>query len=289
MASGSPDAAEPGPGRAAGAAPAVELAYAEQGRGGRPLLAVHGFTGAKEDFADQAGRLAARGWHVVMPDLRGHGSSPAPATGYDLATVAADLALLVDRLGWERFGLLGHSMGGMVAQRLALDLPDRQAALVLVGTTDGPVPINPALVELACAVAASGGMPGLLEAQRALGETLLTSSASAERLRARYPDWDEYRDRSFLACSPDMYVEVARDLLGTPSRLDALARLAVPTLVVVGDEDEIMLPGSNRLAATIPGAELLVLSPAGHHPQAEHPDRFAGTVAAFLEAAVTAS
>jgi pimeloyl-ACP methyl ester carboxylesterase len=282
-----PEAADTVVGAAERVAPGatVELAFTEVGAGGSPLLAVHGVTGAKEDFAAQAGRLAARGWHVVMPDLRGHGSSPAPASGYDLSTMAADLRGVVDRLGWDRFALVGHSMGGMIAQRLALDARDRVAALVLIGTTDGPVPINRALVDLACSVVADGGMPALLEAQRTLGTTVLSSSGAAERLHRLHPDWDEYRDRSFLACSPVMYTELARGLLDTPSRLDELAGLHVPTLVVVGDEDDVMLPGSRRLAATIPGAELDVFSPAGHHPQAEHPERFAATVAAFLEAA----
>ncbi|MGE0795761.1 MAG: alpha/beta fold hydrolase [Acidimicrobiia bacterium] len=272
---------------------AVPLAYAEEGRGGRPLLAVHGFTGAKEDFAAQARRLARSGWHTVMPDLRGHGASPTPATGYDLTTMAADLAGLVDSLGWTRFALLGHSMGGMVAQRLAVDLAARAgrasspvAALVLVGTTDGPVPIERSLVELACTVVADGGMPALLAAQKALGTALVTSSASADRLRVLHPDWDGYRDRSLLACAPAMYVEAARGLLDTPSRLDELAGLRVPVLVVVGDEDTVMLPGSRRLAAGIPGARLVVVEGAGHHPQAEHPEAFAATVADFLDAAL---
>jgi pimeloyl-ACP methyl ester carboxylesterase len=263
----------------------MELAFAEVGSGGRPLLIVHGFTGAKEDFARQAERLAGRGWHVVMPDLRGHGSSPAPQAGYDLSVMAADLAEVVDRLAWTRFAVLGHSMGGMVAQRLALDAVDRVSALVLVGTTDGPVPIDRSLVELACRVVRDGGMPALLEAQRVLGSTLMSSSASAGRLREIHPDWDEYRDRSFLACSASMYVELARGLLDTPSRLEELAALEVPTLVVVGDEDQVMLPGSRRLAATIPGAELVVVAQAGHHPQAEHPGEFAATVAEFLDRA----
>jgi pimeloyl-ACP methyl ester carboxylesterase len=218
-----------------------------------------------------------------MADLRGHGSSPAPATGYSLRAQAADLVGLVDRLGWSRFAVLGHSMGGMVAQRLALELPSRVSALVLVGTTDGPVPVDRDLVELACVVVRDGGMPALLAAQKALGAALVTSSASSARVRGLHPDWDEYRDRSFLACSPAMYVEVARALLDEPSRLTELAELRVPTLVVVGDEDDVMLPGSRRLAATIPGAELVVVERAGHHPQAEHPEAFAATVADFLD------
>lgn len=98
----------------------IDLSVAEAGRGGRPLLLVHGFTGAKEDFADWIDPLADEGWWVVAPDLRGHGASAKPddEASYSLASFAADLWSLVDGLGWRRFSLLGHSMGGMIAQVL---------------------------------------------------------------------------------------------------------------------------------------------------------------------------
>src|SRR3954465_6875076 len=67
----------------------VELEVLEAGEGGGPLLLVHGFTGAKEDFADHVDDLAAAGWHVVAPDQRGHGRSDAPAdeAAYDLGVL----------------------------------------------------------------------------------------------------------------------------------------------------------------------------------------------------------
>ena len=96
---------------------ALTLEVAEAGAGGRPLLLVHGFCGAKEDFAEAVPALAQRGWHVVAPDLRGHGESDAPPRphAYGLEIFAADVVALADALGWPRFSLLGHSMGGMVA------------------------------------------------------------------------------------------------------------------------------------------------------------------------------
>ena len=119
----------------------VTLEIAEAGAGGRPLLMVHGFTGAKEDFADWCDRLAERGWHVVAPDLRGHGASdhpPAPQD-YSLDLFEADVLALVDDLGWDRFVLLGHSMGGMISQAIAVHHPGRLDGLVLMDTVpDAP-------------------------------------------------------------------------------------------------------------------------------------------------------
>ena len=72
----------------------IHLTIAEEGVGGRPLMLVHGFTGAKEDFGDFLVPLAERGWHVVAPDLRGHGASDKPAdeSAYTLSIFAGDVA-----------------------------------------------------------------------------------------------------------------------------------------------------------------------------------------------------
>src|SRR5688572_28776618 len=69
----------------------ISLAILEAGAGGRPLMLVHAFTSAKEDFADHVEALAGAGWHVAVPDLRGHGKSGAPPHGYDFDIMAADL------------------------------------------------------------------------------------------------------------------------------------------------------------------------------------------------------
>src|SRR5437588_5792235 len=100
----------------------VDLAVASAGEGGRPLLLVHGFTGAKEDFTEWLPALAERGWHAVAPDLRGHGRSshPEAETDYSLSAFAVDVVGLADALRWDRFVLLGHSMGGMIAQHVAV-------------------------------------------------------------------------------------------------------------------------------------------------------------------------
>ena len=80
----------------------VDLSIAEAGVGGRPLLLLHGFTGAKEDFAEWLDPLGDAGWHAVAPDHRGHGASSKPTQedDYSFEILAADTADLVDALGW---------------------------------------------------------------------------------------------------------------------------------------------------------------------------------------------
>ncbi len=120
---------------------------------GPPFLMVHGFTGAKEDFADHAPRFAEHS-QVVRFDHRGHGASEKPpdVAAYSLDRLAADTIEVADALGLERFTLLGHSMGGMVARRLVLAHPERVDALVLMDTSPGTPPgIDPDQAELAAA------------------------------------------------------------------------------------------------------------------------------------------
>lgn len=255
------------------------LATIEAGSGGRPLLLVHGFTGAKEDFADQLQPLADAGWHVVAPDLPGHGHSHPEGATYGFEAYAAAILALADDLGWATFALVGHSMGGIVAQHVAFEAASRLTHLVLMDTTAGAVDVDVDLLELACGLVASDGLAALLEVQRALGGPLDTEPA--RRLRER-PGWEEASDAKFLRCSPQMYVTMARLLTSAPDRSTQLATLGVPTLVVVGEHDRLLREPSARLASAIPDAALAVIPDAGHSPQVENPEAWFETVAAFL-------
>ena len=256
------------------------LATIEAGEGGRPLLLVHGFTGAKEDFADHVDDLAAAGWHVVAPDLPGHGESHPHGAEFGFGPYAEAVLAVADELGWARFALLGHSMGGVVAQHVALEAPDRLTALVLMDASPDRVDVDPSLVDLACEVAATQGMPSLLELQRELGGPLDTETSL--RLHRERPGWRELQDQKFLSCSPEMYVTMARLLTTSPSRADRLARLDVPTLVLVGEHDVLLRAPSDRLADAIPGAKLVVIPGAGHSPQIEAPTAWFEAVTDFL-------
>lgn len=260
------------------------LSYDEAGQGGEPLMLVHGFTGGRADFAEWVEPLADFGRHVVVPDLRGHGTSGGPdgADRYDLEAFASDVLDLADRLGWGRFGLLGHSMGGMVAQRVALRAPDRLTSLVLMDTHHGPVGgMDPALVELAIEVATTEGMEALATAMDQLGGSPLETEP-ARRLRLERPDLAAIDRAKLVASHPDMYASMARQLVGGADRLEALATLAVPTLVIVGDQDRPFIDASRAMAAAIPGARLVEVADAGHSPQREAPDAWWRALSEFL-------
>ena len=267
---------------------AGEIEVAEAGAGGRPLLLVHGFTGAKEDFTEFLDALADSGWHAVAPDLRGHGGSfqPESEEAYDFELYADDLWALVDALGWDRVVLLGHSMGGMIAQVAALRDAARLQALILMDTSCGaPEGLDSTDLELGVAVVREHGMVTLLELMEARDAEVLETPASV-RVRAERPGWEEFERSKFVNSSPAMWASMVRQMLSQDDRIDHLARLpeSLPVLVLVGEQDAPFMGPSERMAKSIPGAQAAVVIPdAGHSPQFENTDAWWKALTSFLE------
>jgi 3-oxoadipate enol-lactonase len=262
----------------------VELAVAESGAGQRPLLLLHGFTGAKDDFTEWLDPLAAAGWHAVAPDHRGHGASSKPPSeeAYSFEILADDATRLVDALGWGRFALLGHSMGGMVAQFMALDRPARLTALVLMDTGHGPMALDPEMVEAAVAIVRTRGMDDLADILATRTSPL--ESPAHRRLLTERPGYAEFGEAKLRGTSPALYAAMAPAFVATPDRLALLATLpeSLTTLVVVGEQDRPLVGPSERMAATIPGACLVVIPDAGHSPQFENPESWWAALSGFL-------
>lgn len=256
----------------------------EAGRGGRPLLLVHGFTGAKEDFHDWYDAFAAEGWWVVAPDLRGHGAShqPAEESAYSLDIYAAELLALVDVLGWDRFALLGHSMGGMIVQEMALLAPERIERLVLMDTNHGPVSgLDPEVVAAGIGIVRTQGLAALAELLAAFPSERPPADQRVRDTRAGYVAWNEGK---YLRCSPAMYAAMGSMVASRPDRLDAVRAISVPTRVVVGEQDKAFREASRRLSEAIAGADLVVIPDAAHSPQFENPQGWWDAVADFLAA-----
>lgn len=264
----------------------ISLEVVEAGQGGSPVLLVHGFTADKGEVAGILPQLAARGWHAVAPDLRGHGRSdhPTDAASYSFEILAGDMLALADALAWDRFALVGHSMGGAVAQQVALDRPERVTGLVLASTFHGPVPgVTLELVELGSWVVRQSGMAGLAQAQAARRSDNPESVATFERMQEARPGYADESARRFEATSPDMWLALAPRFVTQVDRLERLAGLEMPTAVIVGELDATMIDDCRRLAVAIPGATLTVIPGAGHVPQLEQPDAWWAAVSAFFD------
>lgn len=263
----------------------VLLSVAEAGAGQRPLLIVHGFTGAKEDFTPWLGQLADAGWHAVAPDLRGHGASSKPAeeAAYSFEIMAADMFTLADTLTWERFVLLGHSMGGMIAQIMALSAPQRLEGLILMDTAHGPLDtLDPALVQAAVSIVRTQGIDALASILADREGPLVT--AAHRRLLAEEAGYAHFCDRKFRDTSPAAYAAMATVFGTTADRLEDLRGLPreLPVLVIVGEQDQPFLGPSKRMAAAVGQSSLEVIPDAGHCPQFENSEAWWQALATFL-------
>jgi pimeloyl-ACP methyl ester carboxylesterase len=272
----------------------VDLVVAEDGAGGRPILLLHGFTGAKEDFTrglhsdaspSSVDLLVAAGWHVAVPDQRGHGESGKPddERAYSWDRFADDAVAVADALGWGRFTLLGHSMGGVIAQALTVAHPERVARLVLMDTSHQALQgVDRSQRDTAIAIVREQGIEVLADAMAAQrGQSPLDTEASL-RLLAERPGWGEFGDRKVRASAGAMYVTMLAAFFEAADRLPDLASVTAPTLVIVGEQDAPFLGPSERMASAIPGARLEVIPDAGHSPQFENPDAWWKALSGFL-------
>lgn len=248
---------------------------------GPGLILVHGFGGAKEDFADHVPTLA-RDHTVVIFDHRGHGASDKPTdpAAYSLDRLAADTLAVADAAGLGQFRLLGHSMGGMVARRIAINETARLDALLMMDTSAGPIPgFDPSLIDIACDFA-------LAEGKEALKELLDMASAletpAYKRVLADRRGYSEFEARKWADLSEIMWATIARELAYQSDDLPAMALLTCPVLVIVGEQDEPFVIASRRMAEAIPDAELVTIPNAGHSPQFENPEAWIAALTGFL-------
>jgi pimeloyl-ACP methyl ester carboxylesterase len=257
----------------------LEVLEAGDGPG---LVLVHGFGGAKEDFADHVDALADR-HRVVIFDHRGHGASDKPDDpgAYSLRRMAADVLGVADALGLAGFRLLGTSMGGMVAQHVVLAAPDRVEALVLMSTSGRGIPgIDRERAHAAAEIALAKGMVELRRLTEEAGDPLTTQAH--ERLLRERPGYREFGDAKFDAQAPAMYAAILREIVELPDAEAALAAVTCPTLVVAGEQDELFLDQSRGLAAAVPGARFEIIADAGHSPQFENPRAWRTVLEDFL-------
>lgn len=266
----------------------LEMAYEEQGEGESPFLLVHGFTGDRSDW-DEVRAPLAEGGRVVTPDLRGHGATRGTgrAADYSLEALVADLIGFLDALGVARCDLLGHSMGGMVALRLALAAPSRVASLVLMDTAPGPLDvIPPALLEAACRTARAEGMAPIFRVIHAgrEGDARAPASLAAERRMGSAAYWQRI-ERKILAMDPEGFATLYPMLADHAPVTDRLGEIGCPTTVIVGAEDAPFLEPAEVMAKGIASAHKVVIPDAAHSPQLEHTEAWLAAVRAHLERA----
>jgi 3-oxoadipate enol-lactonase len=250
----------------------VNLAVDVRGEG-PAILFVHGYPLDRTIWADQM--IALDGFRRIAPDLRGMGASDAPDLGYGMGIYADDLAALLDALGVGEVVLCGLSMGGYVIFEFLRRWRPRVRGLVLMDTrAEADSAEGRRAREAAAATARESGAGAIADAM--LPKMLTPATLADSPLVAG-------RVRSLMAANP--VAGIVGALAAMRDRADSTALLptltGLPTLVLVGEEDQLTPPEqSRRMAEAIPDAEMVVVPGAAHLPPVERP---AATTAALLE------
>ncbi len=257
---------------------AAELLYFHERGAGPPLLLVHGVMVSGAMFDAVVDPLAAR-HRVIVPDLRGHGRSRTLPPPFDAATLAADLARLLDHLGVRSTAVVGYSQGGAIAQALVLDHPARCHRLVLACT----YAFNLATVREKLEGHAA---PLLL---RALGMRRFAKLVFAVGLEGASADRKAWLTRLMGEQDRDAMLRAWREVMAFDSR-PRLAEIRCPTLVLAGASDTaVPFHHARMLHDGIAGSRLEVIEGANHGLIWTHTAEFLKAVDAFLDAPGDAS
>ena len=285
----------------------VSLAYVRQGIGGAPLLLLHGYPETKRIWWRNIGPLAAAGFEVIAPDLRGHGdSSLAPDGFYDIAAFSIDCYTLVHEvLGHDRCALAGGDVGGVVLYDLGLRYPGFVTKQIVFNTVPPP---------LSAVYEAAGLRPDDVRERRAQSDYFVRQANDPEGLlaeldtpagRLRYiaamythrlwgtpnaftPDdvafhIEPYADAQKLRASWGVYEQSAgkRTMEDVPRLFE---QTPVPTMVLYGPEDHGVMPSFpwKAAAACLDCTGPLFVPNAGHFLQWEASDTFNRLAALFL-------
>jgi len=243
----------------------ISIYYEVLGGGGSPIILIHGYNSTKVEWdLSQLERMAGR-HRVVIFDNRGVGQTDKPSTPYTMPGFAADVVGLLDALPVDKAHVMGVSMGGMIAQHVALEHPERVLGLIL-GCT-------------------AAGEPGTLFPINPSGEVLelLLRPSTGDRAKDNRDAWPIIYSRRFIEGNREYLEARLRDTLAYPEappyalrlqleaqlnthdNLHRLADIRQPTLVQTGSEDVLIPPGNSRiLADQIPNARLIEYPAAAH-------------------------
>jgi pimeloyl-ACP methyl ester carboxylesterase len=261
----------------------IDVYYEEHGdQLAEPVLLIMGFTMNAAGWAAQIPALAAR-YRAIAFDNRGAGRTTQPAGPYTMARMAADAAGLLDHLGIRKAHIIGASMGGMIAQELAIRRPERVASLVLMCTTPGG-PRSAGyeeMMETGAEALAAESLEALMTPER-LQESMLLAF-TPEYLANPGPAFQEMTVATLQF--PQTLDGMKGQLLAIRAHdtNDRLSRITAPTLVMAGTDDTLVAAANSPiLAERIPNAELRMFPGLRHGFNIERPDEVNAAVLEFL-------
>ncbi|WXG39581.1 MAG: alpha/beta hydrolase [Candidatus Freyarchaeum deiterrae] len=256
----------------------INTYYETHGKG-PPLVMIMGLGANKDWWPPDLIEQFSKHFKTLIFDSRGAGRTDKPAIDYSIKMFADDTLGLMDALGIKQAHILGVSMGGRIAQEMALSYPQRIDKLVLVSTTCGgpkSVPFPPETVQKVRSV---------MEATSEELMKVLVYLLYPEEYRKNNPEFiEEQLRRVMIAPMPlDAYM---RQLIATSKfdSYDKLPKIKAPTIVLTGKKDVVdPWENSKMLAQRIPGAKLVTFEDSGHGMCSQNAEDFAKEVIKFLK------
>lgn len=234
----------------------IKINYEVEGEG-EPLVLIHGLSGSTIEWFFQIPELSKH-YKVIAYDIRGHGQTDKPKQEYSIKLFADDLKGLLDKLGVERAHIIGHSMGGMVAQQFALDYPDKVKSLVLANTASESGEVGELYIKNSILCAEKFGM-------EAVFDDMLIWNLHESFLRENKEIIEIWKEQ-FLTDNDQVHAYVAAcNAVRRFNLTSQLQKIKAPTLVLVGDNDiTTPLKYSKIIHQNILNSELKTIEDAGH-------------------------
>lgn len=251
----------------------VTLQYVESGKEGKtPIILLHGYTDSWRSFEKVIPKFSTD-YYVVALTHRGHGNSSKPTAGYEMRNFASDVAAFITEKKLPKCIIVGHSLGGLIAQQVAISFPQHTQAIVLTAT-DASFADNP-------------GIPEFMDEVNRLSDPVPYDFAAAFQRSTIYKPVDSIQVEMFinetLKVPSTVWKAISREIM----KIDfgpELEKISAPTLILWGNRDTFCLSDDQKnLSSAIPNAVLKVYQDIGHAVHWEDGDQFVSDIESFVE------
>lgn len=259
----------------------LKVHYEQQSKGEIPIILLHGNFGSWHYWQPFLESLST-GYRAYAPDFRGCGDSQATEDGYDVASLCADIIQFADHLALDKFHLVGHSLGGAVAQQLAGSMPERIITLTLVA----PAPASG--MKMLQQASSSSSFFSAENIFQFLGHINMKRFAVSASIKKSMPGLQNRKHYLDLAIDDALKMDIKAfngflAALTSWSGMGLLKNFNFPVLIVYGDLDNVIpLPALKEMQQTISNCQLHIMQNIGHSPQLEHPRAFNKLLCSFI-------
>ena len=256
----------------------AKIYYEETGSGPETIVFSHGLLMSGDMFAEQVKALSDR-YRCIIYDHRGQARSEVTRSGYDMDSLSEDAAALIRALDCAPCHFAGLSMGGFVGMRLAIRLPELIKSLILMETTADPEPEENKgpYRKLAFIGRWISFRPVISKIMQIMFGRSFLEDPAKEEVRGKWR-------RHLLSLNRRGTARAAHGVIDREGVYGQIDRIAVPTLIIVGEEDVATVPAkAERMHEAIPGSKLVRLPRGGHSASIEEPEAVTEAITAFLD------